>query len=130
MLTVYLNALLTSARDALLHGSPSQRAAVAEQINEVLTDHAKAILTNQRSGGRGRTPCNAYKVAVSGGPVTTVLGAKAALAALQQVLASYGHGRRAPALATLQVALSRAGQWGCTIATPNGDLQITVSKAT
>lgn len=128
MLTVYLNALLTAAHDALLHGTPEQRKAVAAQINDVLTNHANAILTTQRTRGKGRTALATYKVGVTGGAATMALGGKAALAELQRLLASLGQPRRAPNLASLQVALSRKGLWACTVETENGTVEISVTK--
>jgi hypothetical protein len=128
MLTVHLNALLTAAHDALLHGDTERRAAVASQINDVLTNHATAILAGQRTGGKGRTASVTYKVAITGGAATMALGGKGALAELQRVLASLGQPRRAPSLATLQVALSRKGLWACTVETENGAVEISVTK--
>ena len=128
MLTVHLNALLTKARDALLHGSPDARATVAAQINDLLTNHADAVLATGRGKGRGRTASSTYKVSATGHGAATLLGARAAHVHLQQTLAGLGHPRRAPSLATLQVALSRAGHWACTVDTDNGAVEILVTK--
>jgi hypothetical protein len=128
MLTVFLNALLTNARDALLHGDQARRNAVAEQINEVLTTYAQTVLSKRHNGARGRIASIHYKVAATGQATITVLGARAAHTELQRVLAALGAPRRAPSLASLQVALSRAGQWTATVDTDNGAVEISVIK--
>jgi hypothetical protein len=128
MLSVYLNALLTQARDALLHGDQAARNAAAKQINEALAAHSQAILNNKRYGKPGRAPSTTYKVAATGQGAVTVLGARAAHAQLQRALAALGVPRRAPSLASLQVALSRAGQWAATVDTDNGTVEVSVTK--
>jgi hypothetical protein len=128
MLSVHLNAILIQARDALLHGDQAARNAAAKQIDEALAAHAQAILTTGRGGARGRNASTTYKVAATGQGAVTVLGARAAHAQLQRVLAALGAPRRAPSLASLQVTLSRAGQWTATVDTDNGAVEIAVTK--